>query len=270
MSDKPRLGAETHYPDRYAPQLLVPIPREEGRRALRLPSGMQGSDLWTAWEVSWLDAGGKPRVAIAEIRVDAGSRNLVESKSLKLYLNSLNQARFADVRALTALLREDLTDAFDGPVSVALFSIREYGERGLASDTGVLLDDIEVGCEHYEPEPSLLEADPRNTVEETLCSHLFKSNCPVTGQPDWASLTIDYRGPAMDREGLLRYLVSFRQHQDFHEHCVERIFADLMARCGPERLSVEARYTRRGGLDINPFRSTEAREPALFTRNPRQ
>ncbi len=257
--DKPRLGAETSYPERYAPELLVAIPRAEGRRELNLPATLYGADHWTAWELSWLDPAGKPHVAIGEISVDAGSSHIIESKSLKLYLNSLNQASFADRRALASAIERDLGEAFGAPVEVTLFSIDAYRDKGMAREEGVLLDELDVACQHYGgPEPALLAADKQaSVVEETLCSHLLKSNCPVTGQPDWASVSIRYRGAPIDRPGLLQYLVSFRQHQDFHEHCVERIFADILTRCRPERLSVEARYTRRGGLDINPRRSTE-------------
>ena len=254
MSGKPQLGAATEYPQHYDPGLLVSIPRAEGRAALGDIS-FQGVDLWTAYELSWLNDKGRPAVAIAEFRVPVESPNIVESKSFKLYLNSLNQARLASPTQLVDTLKEDLGGAFGSELEVVLYSLDEYAERGLWRPEGECLDEIDTHCTHFEPAPELLAAVGA-VVEETLYSHLLKSNCPVTDQPDWATVMVRYRGAAIDREGLLRYIVSFRQHQGFHEHCVERIFCDLMARCAPEWLEVHARYTRRGGLDINPSRGS--------------
>ena len=229
------LGQSVAFPSSYDAGLLFPIPRTEARSTLGLDDALPfvGVDLWNAYELSWLDLRGKPQVALAEFRVPATSPNLVESKSFKLYLNSFAQERLANADALRS------PQAF--PVSVL---------------PGELIDGVAITIEHYgPPAPELLKSDAQETVEETLVSHLFRSNCPVTGQPDWASLQIAYTGPRIDRAALLRYLVSFRTHSDFHEACVERIFLDLRARCAPVKLSVYARFTRRGGLDINPFRA---------------
>ncbi len=255
MVGRPRLGAATEYPERYDPGLLVAIPRAEGRASLG-PVGFRGVDLWTAYELSWLNARGRPCVAIAEFRVSCDSPNIVESKSFKLYLNSLNQERIPSRQALLALLARDLGEAFGAPLAVELFSPEEYAKTGFWQPQGECLDEIDTDCRHFDPAPALLQTLEQE-VEETLYSHLLKTNCPVTGQPDWATVVVRYRGRAIDREGLLRYIVSFRQHQDFHEHCVERIYCDLMARCAPRWLEVHARYTRRGGLDINPSRSSD-------------
>ncbi|MFA5632856.1 MAG: NADPH-dependent 7-cyano-7-deazaguanine reductase QueF [Porticoccaceae bacterium] len=260
-SHKPQLGEKTEYPTRYDPELLVSIPRSEGRANLPGKHTLHGYDLWTAYELSWLTPAGKPCVAVGEFEVDCGSAAIVESKSLKLYLNSLNQAAFATSDELAETLRRDLGAAFGGPVKVVLYDLESYAKRGFGTFEGICLDDLDVACTAYHPDSTLLHSDPAQQISETLYSHLLKSNCPVTGQPDWASLAVTYRGSAIDREGLLRYLVSFRDHQDFHEQCVERIFCDIMARCAPQELSVYARYTRRGGLDINPFRGTSPASP---------
>ena len=264
------LGRATAYPTRYDPGLLFPIPRAQGRAAIglddtRLP--FTGHDRWHAYELAWLDGGGKPVVATATFLVPAASPNLVESKSLKLYLNSLNAARFDSAEDLRARIAADLSRAAGAPVEVA------FGLPPMETDVGTAesIDALDVTIDSYgPPDPTLLHADPDATVEETLRSNLLKSNCPVTGQPDWASLHVHYRGPRIDRAGLLRYLVSFRDHSGFHEQCVEQVFCDLMARCRPQRLSVEARYTRRGGLDINPWRATPGHPPPAALRDERQ
>jgi len=269
-TNKPQLGATTEYPTHYDPQLLVSIPREEARAKLTSPVAMYGLDLWTAYEVSWLDPVGKPCVAIAEVEVSSDSAAIVESKSLKLYLNSLNQAFFSGISDVASVIRKDLSAAFGGAVELRLYSLADYGSKGLQGFSGVCLDDLDTRCAYYRPESSLLRVDnDLEQVNEVLFSHLLKSNCPVTGQPDWASLQIAYRGQPINREGLLQYIVSFRDHQDFHENCVERIFCDIIERCQPHELSLYARYTRRGGLDINPFRSTASLRPA-FSRMARQ
>ena len=248
------LGRETAYPERFDAGLLYPIPRTLGRAAIGVDGGalpFVGSDRWHAYELSWLDARGKPKVATATFAVPADSPNLVESKSFKLYLNSCNGARFADEDALRAQVEADLSAAAGAPVSMA------FGLPPMGGDAGESIDALDIDIDRYgPPDASLLAADDADPVEETLRSALLKSNCPVTGQPDWADVAIAYRGPRIERAGLLRYLVSFRDHAEFHEQCVERIFVDLLARCRPEWLSVEARYTRRGGLDINPWRAT--------------
>ncbi len=266
------LGRSVDYPGAYAPELLFPIPRAPQRAALGLGADLpfHGEDLWTGYELGWLDARGKPRVAIAEFAVPATATHLVESKSFKLYLNGFAQERIASVEALQATLARDLSTAAGGDVAVQLFEPAHF-PRALAGLAGDCIDGIELDIDCYgPPQSAFLSAAAGDEVEETLVSHLLRSNCPVTGQPDWASVQVAYAGPRLDRAGLLRYLVSFRQHSDFHEHCVERIFCDLQARCAPRRLSVYARYTRRGGLDINPYRSSEAGARAPRLRDPRQ
>jgi len=263
VKTKPQLGEKTEYPTHYDPDLLVSIPRTEGRATLPAVQSMFGCDLWTAYELSWLTPKGKPCIAIAELEVDCCSDSIVESKSLKLYLNSLNQTSFASTLDVADTLRRDLGQAFGGRIDVRLYDMTSYAARGLSSFAGTCLDALDVACSAYCPDPSSLQTDRNRQVSETLYTHLLKSNCPVTGQPDWASLAVTYQGNAIDAEGLLRYLVSFRNHQDFHEHCVERIFSDILIRCEPKHLRVHARYTRRGGLDINPFRSTSPASPGV-------
>ncbi len=240
------------------PELLVPVPRSDNRRKLgittRLP--FTGMDIWTAYELSWLNDGGKPEIGIATFLFPADSPNLIESKSLKQYLHSVNQARFDSRGALVKLLENDLGRAAGAPVTAA---ISPSSAQSLSELEGESLDGLEVRIETYEPDASFL-VSRGPAVSEMLRSDLLKTNCPLSGQPDWASLQVRYRGPKIDREGLLRYIVSFRNFCDFHEHCVERIFLDLLNRCRPEALTVYARYTRRGGLDINPFR-TNAGDP---------
>lgn len=254
------LGKPVAYTGQYDPALLFPIGRAEKRAELGLGAALPfaGVDIWNAYEVSWLDGRGKPRVALAEFRVPADSPNLIESKSFKLYLNSYMQTRFTDGDAVRAQLLRDLSSATGAPVTVVLTTVAMAAKlTALEPLAGDPIDDLSVDISHYgPPRAEFLSSDPGAQADETLVSHLLKSNCPVTGQPDWASLQIRYRGPRLDREGLLRYLVSFREHNEFHEQCVERIFIDLLRQCAPSRLSVYARYTRRGGLDINPFRST--------------
>lgn len=262
-----QLGKATSYPDRYDPSLLFPIPRAANRAALGLAVGtplpFHGVDVWNAYELSWLDARGKPEVALAEFRVPADSPNLIESKSFKLYLNGFNRERLRDLGALRERLAADLSAAAGAAVEVALTQPRDFAGLRFAEADGESIDRLALDVDDYgPPNPSHLRlADDAAPVEETLVSDLLKSNCPVTGQPDWASVRIRYRGPRIDRAGLLRYLVSFRDHAEFHEHCVERIFLDLRRRCAPRQLEVGARYTRRGGLDINPWRSDRPGRP---------
>jgi 7-cyano-7-deazaguanine reductase len=261
------LGKATVYADRYDPTLLFPIPRQAKRDEIGVhaPLPFHGVDIWNAYELSWLDERGKPRVALAEFRVPANSPNIIESKSFKLYLNGFAQERLADADALVVTLRRDLSAAAGAAVEVRL-SAPNASVHAIADLDGVSVDALDVAVDDYgPPKADYLRADPDDVVEETLVSDLLRSNCPVTGQPDWGSVQIRYAGPHIDREGLLRYLVSFRNHNEFHEQCVERIFMDVTRRCAPRRLSVYARYTRRGGLDINPFRSSAEDVPA----NPR-
>lgn len=269
-SDSP-LGKTVTYDAGYDPGLLYPLARAAGRARLTLPAGLalRGWDIWTAYELSWLEPSGKPRVACAEFRIPADSPNIVESKSFKLYLNSLNQHVFADIGQLQATLVQDLASCLGAKPEVRLLLPEVWEPMARSEMPGVCLDDLDVAIEHYEPAPQLLRCQSSRIVEERLFSRLLRSRCPVTGQPDWATVAIEYRGAELDRAGLLAYIVSFRQHQDFHEQCVERMFADILQRCAPERLTVYARYLRRGGLDINPWRSTTTDGPAEL-RCPRQ
>lgn len=254
------LGKSVSYRDTYAPGLLYPIARRAKREELGLgdPLPFVGEDCWNAYELSWLAAGGKPEVAIGTFRVPAASPCLIESKSLKLYLNSLNQTHFDDLDQVRETIASDLSRAAGARVEVALSLLRSRPERVFAYPEGVLLDTLEIDIDRYQLDPSLLclRSGSEAVVRETVYSHLLKSNCLVTGQPDWGTLIVRYEGPAIDHESLLRYAVSYRMHDEFHEQCVERIFLDIMHRCRPDRLAVHARYTRRGGLDINPFRTT--------------
>ena len=256
------LGKSSAYIATYSPEQLFPIPRapkwaELGLTAETLP--YQGVDIWNCYELSWLLPSGKPVVAIGEFRIPADSPNIIESKSFKLYLNSLNQSVFDSYEALLGVMTKDLSAAAGKPVEVRLRTLDDVAAEGVTSLSGRCIDDLDVTIEHYDlPQAELLRCDASRQVEECLHSHLLRSNCPVTGQPDWGSVIVDYRGAALDPASLLAYLVSFRQHADFHEQCVERIFLDLQHLLKPERLSVYARYLRRGGLDINPYRSTEA------------
>ncbi|WP_233840735.1 NADPH-dependent 7-cyano-7-deazaguanine reductase QueF [Dyella sp. 2HG41-7] len=258
------LGKHTAYADRYDPTLLFPIPRQAKRDEIgvREPLPFQGVDIWNAYELSWLDMHGKPMVGVAEFHVPANSPNIIESKSFKLYLNGFAQEPLANVAALRALLQQDLTRVAGAVVNVTIRAPR-VAQHTFADLAGESIDELPVAIDDYgPPKADYLHANSdAEIVEETLVSDLLRSNCPVTGQPDWGSVQIAYRGAPIDREGLLRYLVSFRTHNEFHEQCVERIFVDVMKRCAPQRLSVYARYTRRGGLDINPFRSTDAALP---------
>lgn len=253
-----RLGQATEYPDSYDAELLQPIPREFGRLTLGLEADaalpFHGVDLWTHYELSWLDAGGKPVVAVGEIRVPAQSPMLIESKSMKLYFNSLNFTRFACPEDFVARAEQDLSTVAEAAVTLTL--LPAGAGLAVAPLPGRCLDDLPLVTDRYEPAPELLQSDPGEIVDEVLHTHLLRSNCPVTDQPDWGSVVIHYQGPRLDAQGLLAYIVSYRRHADFHEQCVERIFLDLQRQAGLERLSVYARYTRRGGLDINPFRSS--------------
>ncbi|MCE2867806.1 MAG: NADPH-dependent 7-cyano-7-deazaguanine reductase QueF [Oxalobacteraceae bacterium] len=256
-ADSP-LGKTSVYTDSYDPSLLFPMPRAEKRAELGLSGTLPffGMDIWNAYELSWLNQRGKPQVAIATLLVPADSPNMVESKSMKLYLNSLNQTRIDSHEALVALLQGDLSPALGAEVQIKLLASQDFGKQVVGEFEGLLLDRLDIAVDRYAPEPELLRAaSDQAPVEESLVSHLLRSNCPVTNQPDWASIQIRYSGPAIDQEGLLKYLIGFRQHQEFHEHCVERVFMDIQRQCQPSKLMVSARYTRRGGIDINPWRA---------------
>ncbi len=259
------LGQATVYADQYDAALLFPIPRAPQREKLGLSGRLPflGADLWTAFELSWLNKRGKPQVALVHITVPCESANIIESKSLKLYLGSFSNTRFAEASEVLARLRTDLTEAawrgavMQSSVGVKLIAADQFDREPLFELDGLSLDRLDLDCDTYTPAPELLSAATDEApVSETLTSHLLKSNCPVTGQPDWASLQISYFGPQIDQAGLLRYIVSFRNHTGFHEDCVERMFMDIQTRCQTHKLSVYARYTRRGGLDINPFRTS--------------
>ncbi len=282
MSTSPEhspLGRPSAYVDTYDASLLYPIPRGPKRAELGIhgPLPFYGVDLWTAYELSWLNPRGKPEVAIARFTVPAASTHIVESKSLKLYLNSLSNTRFDGQAAVAERIQSDLSAAFwqggpvTVPVDVSLAAPDAWGCETVAPLEGELLDSLDIACDRYEPAPELLTADSTAPpVRESLVSNLLKSNCLVTGQPDWGSLRIAYTGPPIDRASLLRYIVSFRNHNEFHEQCVERIFTDLTARCRPSQLDVLARYTRRGGLDINPWRSSRPGKAPANIRTGRQ
>ncbi|MEQ3696688.1 MAG: NADPH-dependent 7-cyano-7-deazaguanine reductase QueF [Pseudomonadales bacterium] len=267
------LGKSTEYQSSYNPALLAPIPRALSRSTLAAcQREMYGEDLWTAYEMSWLKPGGVPVVAVMRCYVPSTSTHIIESKSFKLYLNSYNGSEFASFAAVEQQLKADLSAAAGESVSVVL-------ERLDAAETSLqvgdlagvnCVDDLPITVSQYEPDASLLAVNDSVRVEEALCSHLLKSNCPVTSQPDWASVIIRYKGPQIVPESFLAYVISFREHQDFHEHCVERMYVDLMNRFNFDYLDVVARYTRRGGLDINPFRSSRADAPRIETRLVRQ
>lgn len=270
------LGKHTAYVDQYDPRLLCPIPRGQARpnyfSSADLP--FMGVDLWTAYEFSWLNSDGLPQVAIAEFMIPCDSEAIVESKSFKLYLNSFSQTEFTSLHEVKQRLQDDLSKAVGAEIELTLYQVSEFnGFKPIAEPQGICIDQQSVFIDHYQPNSDLLQlstVEADKPVEETLYSHLLKSNCPVTNQPDWASVYIRYRGSKIDPSGLLKYIVSYRQHQDFHEQCVEQIFMDIMARCAPRELSVFACYMRRGGLDINPYRSTFDRRPSTQFRQVRQ
>jgi len=250
------LGKATEYREIYAPDLLQAVPRSMNRVELNLTAELpfSGTDRWNGYELSWLNSKGKPLVAIMRCEVPVSSPNLIESKSFKLYLNSFNQSHFDCIESVVETLTADLSQCAGGKVKVMLFKPAEFPQMQISSFDAVSIDDLDIEVKDYQLAPSILHAGGEK-VEESLTSDLLKSNCLITNQPDWGSVFIRYQGQQINHEGLLRYLISFRQHNEFHEQCVERIFCDIMAHCKPNKLSVYARYTRRGGLDINPFRS---------------
>jgi 7-cyano-7-deazaguanine reductase len=277
------LGKASAYQDQYDPGLLFPLPRAAKREEIGVQPGkgralpFMGADLWTAYELSWLNARGKPQVAIAHITVPCETPNIIESKSFKLYLNSFNNTKFADADEVKVRLRVDLSEAVwrgsgkSGFVGLRLLTPEEFDQEPIHELDGLNLDRLDVECTQYQPAPELLTAAfDEAPVTETLTSSLLKSNCLVTGQPDWGSVQISYSGPQIDQAGLLQYLVSFRQHNEFHEQCVERIYMDIQRRCKPTKLTVYARYTRRGGLDINPWRSSHPQTLPPNVRTARQ
>jgi len=285
MSQAPEhspLGKASAYIDRYDASLLFPIARAPKRAEIGLEGATPffGADLWTAFELSWLNLRGKPQVAIAHFTVPCETPNIVESKSFKLYLNSFNNTRFADAAEVQARLRADLSEALwrgaatAGTLGVRLLGAELFDREPVYELDGLNLDRLDVECSHYTPAPQLLRtlpaAENEGPASEVLVSNLLKSNCLVTGQPDWGSVQISYTGAQIDQEWLLQYIVSFRNHNEFHEQCVERMFMDIWTRCKPLKLTVYARYTRRGGLDINPFRTSHPQAMPANTRNARQ
>jgi 7-cyano-7-deazaguanine reductase len=255
--DQTPLGRRTEYIDQYTPALLCPVPRWDARESLDLdPQSLpfHGVDLWTAYEVSWLDNRGKPVVGMAEFSVPCNSRNLVESKSLKLYINSFANSRFESVKNVQMLMEKDLSDCAGGPVDVRLLSLDEAAREPWLEIKGECIDQLEIDI-NQDGDPVRLLADQGAERNETLYSHLLRSLCPVTGQPDWATLVVRYTGAPISQLTLLRYVIALRNHQGFHEQIIEQVFSDIMDQCQPRLLTVYGRFTRRGGLDINPFRS---------------
>jgi 7-cyano-7-deazaguanine reductase len=268
------LGKPSTYLTQYEPSLLFPIARQGKRDEIGISGTLPffGMDIWNAYELSWLNMRGKPQVAIARFMVPADSPNIIESKSLKLYLNSFNQTKLGGTEALLELLRADLSAGFGAPVQIVLNTPDTFDKTAMAELTGMSLDRLDIEVDDYTPDALRLHANhDESPIEETLVSHLLKSNCLVTGQPDWASVQIQYIGAPINHEGLLRYLIGFREHHEFHEQCVERIFTDILRQCKPQKLAVYARYTRRGGLDINPWRSNfSTGKPPSNARSARQ
>ena len=257
MSQDSPLGQSTTYPDEYSPDMLYAIARIDSRSSLGLENDLpfNGMDIWNAWDLTWLDRNGKAQIATAEIRIPADSVNLIESKSLKLYLGSFAMSHHETANDLGAVISHDLTACAGADAYVVIRPPHSADGARVSRLPGHCIDRLNVPCDRYEVTPDFLSSDPQALVAEDLHSDLLRSLCPVTGQPDMGSVMISYRGPKIDRAGLLRYIVSFRRHQDFHEACVERMFMDLREHCGSEQLTVYARYQRRGGIDINPFRS---------------
>ena len=278
--EQSQLGRTSAYVDRYEPGLLFPIPRATQREAMGMatePLPFFGADLWTAFELSWINPRGKPQLAIAHFTVPCETPNIIESKSFKLYLNSFNSAVFADAEAVRERLRADLSEAVwrgserAASIGVKLMAPEMFDREQVHELDGLDLDRLDIECTQYQPAPELLSSDATQVpVTETLSSRLLKSNCLVTGQPDWGSVQIRYSGPPIDQAGLLAYIVSFRNHNEFHEPCAERMFWDIWRRCQPTKLAVYARYTRRGGLDINPFRTSWPQALPTNTRMARQ
>lgn len=277
--EQSRLGQASAYVDQYDAGLLFPLPRETKRREIGITGSVPflGADLWTAFELSWLNPRGKPQVALAHITVPCESTHIVESKSFKLYLNSFNNTAFASADAVRDRIRSDVSAAIwhggslQSSAGVKLLLPEQLEREKVQELAGLSIDRLDVECTRYQPAPELLTAVfDEKPVDEVLVSHLLKSNCLVTGQPDWGSVQISYSGPQIDQAGLLQYIVSFRNHNEFHEQCVERIYMDVMARCKPTKLAVYARYTRRGGLDINPWRTSHPQSPPANVRTARQ
>jgi len=259
------LGKTSEYVDQYTPSLLFPVPRQAARETLALEPGalpFHGVDVWNAYELSWLNGKGKPVVAMAELTVPCTSPNIIESKSLKLYLNSCANTRFAGPQEVRAALEQELTRVAGAPVAVRLFDLQEAARLPLWQEQGLLVDTLDVAIEDFQYNADWLSCEQGGEQSAVLVSHLLRSRCPVTDQPDWGSVQVCYTGAPIDPAGFLRYLVSLRNHQGFHEQVIERLFVDIQRRCAPRHLSVYGRFTRRGGLDINPFRCDREEAPA--------
>ena len=278
--EQSQLGKTSAYADQYDPSLLFPLPRQPKRDEIGITGSLpfMGADLWTGYELSWLNLRGKPQVALLQVNIPCETPNIIESKSFKLYLNSFNSTRIASIEEVRTRIFADLNEAawrgaatMDASIGVRLVPAEQFDQQPIQELDGLSLDRLDCECTHYEPAPELLTTVPEEgIVSETVTSNLLKSNCLITGQPDWGSVQISYSGPQINHEGLLRYLVSFRNHNEFHEQCVERIYADIWQRCAPVKLSVYARYTRRGGLDISPFRTSHPQALPLPVRTARQ
>jgi 7-cyano-7-deazaguanine reductase len=263
MPKESPLGKNTVYVETYSPELLFPIPRTFARDKIGIDSGnipFMGVDIWTGYEISWLNLKGKPEIAMGEFFFPCTSPNVVESKSFKLYLNSFNQSQFESIKHVQETIRKDLSIAIESNIDLHLFPLLHSDQPRLKEFSGICLDSLDIETDVYEVNKEFLGTTPV-FVEETLYTNLLKSNCLATGQPDWGSVQIQYSGPKIDHKGLLKYFISFRRHAGFAEHCVEQFYYDIMNKCSPEHLSVYGRYTRRGGLDINPFRSNFENNP---------
>ena len=258
VNDRP-LGTKTEYKNEYDKSLLYPIDRVHARNQINVavPLPFKGFDIWNCYEVSWLQRSGKPEVRVIEIVVPVDSPNIIESKSLKLYLNSLNNTKFDDESQVIRLIQNDLSSVVGSPIVIYCKTLEAYNNTGIHEFHGINIDLLDVAITDFTINKHLLSLSKEQVlVEEVLYSNLLKSNCCVTKQPDFASVQISYKGQKIDQAALLKYLISFRNHLEFHEQCVERIFTDIKNICNPEELTVYARYTRRGGIDINPIRST--------------
>jgi 7-cyano-7-deazaguanine reductase len=268
IANESELGKQSDYESCYNPNRLYPVSRAAKRQEIGINPDkppFYGFDCWNHYEVSWLNDKGKPMVGIAEIIYDCHSPKLIESKSLKLYFNSLNNTKISSIEALELRVKDDLEKCIETDVVVRIVTLEQANAFNIQAFRGESIDALDVECSVYRVEPAFLCIE-QDEISEILYSDLLKSNCLITNQPDWGSVQITYTGKKINREGLLKYLVSFRNHNEFHEQCIERIFVDIMNYCKPTSLTVYGRYTRRGGLDINPYRSTEQTD---FTGNPR-
>lgn len=270
--NSPLSATQVTYSSEYNPNLLYPIKRSEKRHEIGIDANtpMHGLDRWTCYEISWLQENGCPIVGLLSIDVPASSPCIVESKSLKLYLNSFNQTHFQNTAMVETCLIKDLSNACGSPITISLQTSNQFVSQQTHNWPSANLDRSDIAIHCYQPNATDLKTSEHRVKDEVLCSHLLKSNCLVTGQPDWGSVWISYSGAQIKRDSLLRYIVSFREHNEFHEQCVERLFHDILQYCSPDKLSVYAAYTRRGGIEIAPFRSTDPLEIPPNIRHSRQ